>query len=72
MANEADRDARLDSLLTATQDWAKKRRKELQNRIDVSKQILRGRTGSERLAQDSVDAASSVVVEEIEDFLLAP
>ena len=72
MADIAARDARLDALATATKDWAKKQRKLLQDRVAINKKILKGRTGSERLAQASVSAASALVVEEIDSFLLAP
>ncbi len=72
MANTAERDARLDALLSATKSWANKRRTELQNRVTVGKQILKGRTGSERLATSTVNAANVLVVDEIEDFLLTP
>lgn len=71
MASKEERDARIDALLKATQQWAEKRRKELRGRADVGKKILKGRTGSERLAQNSVQAAANLVVDEIEDFLLA-
>lgn len=69
MASTAERNARLDALLTATQTWAEKRRKELTDRVASSKLILQGRTGMERLAQSSVIAASNLVVTEINDFL---
>lgn len=71
MATEAERNARLDKLVTATKAWATQRRAELQHRVDSNKKILRGRTGSERLAQAAVQAASDLVVAEVDDFLLA-
>ncbi len=70
MATVAERNARLDALASATQAWADARTKELQNRVDTAKAILRGRTGSERLAQATVSAASDLVVTEIDDFLV--
>lgn len=72
MADAAARNARLDALLTATQTWATKRRKELTDRASIGKQILRGRSGSERLARNGVEAASTLVVDELDDFLLSP
>lgn len=68
----AARNARLDALVAATTAWADKQTKQLQDRVAISKRILKGRTGSERLAQASVQAASSLVVNEIDEFLLAP
>jgi hypothetical protein len=68
----AARDMRLDALVDATTAWADKQTKSLQDRVASSKKILKGRTGSERLAQSSVQAASALVVTEIDAFLLAP
>lgn len=65
------RNKRLDELLKASKDWAKKRRDEINGRVASSKKILRGRTGSERLARSTVQAASALVVQSIEDFLVA-
>jgi hypothetical protein len=71
VATEQERNARLDKLLVATHAWAAQRRAELQHRALSNKKILQGRTGSERLAQAAVGAASDLVVEQIDDFLLA-
>lgn len=65
-----DRNTRLDKLVEATTAWAATRRTELQNRAAANKKILKGRTGSERLAQASVTAASDLVVDEIDEFLI--
>lgn len=67
--SQADRDARLDKLSQAAQDWGKSRTDELNNRVSSAKAILKGRTGSERLAQATVDASSDLVVASINDFL---
>jgi hypothetical protein len=67
--SQADRNARLDKLSQAAQDWGKSRTDELNNRVSSAKAILKGRTGSERLAQATVDAASDLVVAQIDDFL---
>lgn len=71
MATVAERNKRLDDLVAATKAWAEDRRAELKNRAASNKRILQGRTGSERLARSSVQAASSLVATEIDDFLLA-
>jgi len=65
----ADRNKRLDALLQATTEWSNKRVKELEDRVTITKRILRGRTGSERLASASSTAAQGIVVQEIDDFL---
>jgi hypothetical protein len=71
MASTAERDSRLDALLSAAEAWADARTTELQNRVASSKKILQGRTGSERLAQAAVSATSSLVVAEIDEFLVS-
>lgn len=67
---KAARDARIDALVTATKDWAKNRRAELQARVDSSKRILKGRTGAERLAAHTINTAKELVVDEIDQFLV--
>lgn len=70
MATDAEaRNARLDALLEATNQWADKRTKELTDKVATVKKILKGRTGSERLAESTTSAASDLVVSEIEEFL---
>lgn len=69
MATQTQRNARLDALEQATRQYAEKQRKELKRRVSVCKQILKGRTGSDRLAQAAVDQSSSLVVTTINDFL---
>lgn len=70
MASEAERNKRLDALAQATTAWADKRTKELQDKVLAAKKILKGRTGSERLASSTSQAAQSLLVDEIDDFLL--
>lgn len=71
MATAAERNARLDALVVATQQWATNRRADINHRVASSKKILQGRTGSERLARASVQAASDLVIQSLDDFLLA-
>ena len=70
MATKAERDERLDVLVSATKAWAEARRDQLKKQVATSKKILQGRTGSERLAQASVQAAGLLVIQEIDDFLV--
>ena len=70
MTTRDERNARLDALVEATKTWATRRREDLKNRSASCKKILQGRTGSERLAQSSVQAASDLVVQSIDDFLV--
>jgi hypothetical protein len=69
MATVEERNKRLDALETAVKQYATKQRKSLNARVDVSKRILRGRTGSDRLAQVAVEQSSALVVTTINDFL---
>lgn len=69
MSTQAERNARLDALAIAVKNHADKQRKNLRKRVAINKRILQGRTGSERLAQASVQASSDLVVDEINEFL---
>jgi len=66
----AARNKRLDALGTAVTFWADNKRNDINSRVASSKKILKGRTGSERLAQASVQAASALVADSINDFLI--
>jgi len=68
-ARTAARNARLDALLTATEKWGEIRKKQLTDAVALSKAILKGRTGSDRLAAATVNATSEEVLEEIDEFL---
>jgi hypothetical protein len=65
----SERNARLDALKAATGAWATQQKKRLNDQVALSKRILKGRTGSERLAQASVESVSSLTVDQINDFL---
>ena len=69
MASQAERNARLDRLSTAADSWANKRKRELEAEARMLRTIMKGRTGSERLNNSTVSAASDLVVEEINQFL---
>jgi hypothetical protein len=65
----ADRDARLDALKKATDEWADKEIKRLEDEAKFLKSILKGRTGAGRLANQNVADASKLTVDEIAQFL---
>lgn len=69
VASKEERDARLDELETATKAWAAKRKEYLENQVAVGKKMLKGRTGMERLNNESVQTASGLLVDEINQFL---
>ncbi len=64
-----ERNARLDALRSATEEWATQQKQRLNAQATLGKRILKGRTGSERLAQTSVQSVSELTVEQINDFL---
>lgn len=69
MATIDERNARLDALNTAVQDYATTQLAELNRRVSVNTTILQGRTGSARLAQSAVQQSVTLVVKNINDFL---
>jgi len=71
MSDVTNRNNRLDALVEATNSWADQRTKEYTDKVASVKKILKGRTGSERLASATTQAASDLVVSAIGDFLVA-
>lgn len=72
MTDTADterRDALLDELQSATNDWADAEEQKTQKTIDFMKSVLRGRTGSERLARSNTTEARVLVIDDIDSFL---
>ena len=69
MASQAERDKRLDDLKESVEAWEVKKTKDINDRVALSKRILKGRTGSERLSQAATSAAKSAVISSIDDFL---
>jgi hypothetical protein len=67
----ADRDARLQRLVTATEEWANKRTAQHRKQVDFNKSVLEARPGSDKLAKGASSAASELVAAAIDDFLLA-
>lgn len=70
MASVADRNARLDALSKAAQQWSDSRTKYLNNQVSTLKSILQGRGGANGLSQAGVNATSDLVVSQIDDFLV--
>jgi hypothetical protein len=68
-ASKEERNARLDALGTAISAWATARRNYLNQQVTFSKRVLKGRTGSERLNQASVESAAALAVTQINDYL---
>lgn len=68
-AETAARKARLQKLQEATTKWAEEQTKDINAQIASGKAILKGRTGAERLARDTVSAASASLADDIDFFL---
>lgn len=64
-----DRNSRLDALAASVKEWSAAQQKVLNEQVTVSKALLKGRRGADRLAQASVTAASALVSAEVDDFL---
>jgi len=69
VASQEKRNARLDKLREATAAWADAEEKRLKKETALLKRIMKGRTGAERLNNASVQSASSLVVDELSQFL---
>jgi hypothetical protein len=72
MTAQADlerRNALLDELKKAVDDWAKEEEEKIKKEIDFMKSVLRGRTGSERLARSNTTEARVLVLDDIDSFL---
>ncbi len=59
----------LDDLKTALDDWHTKEIKRIDDEVTFIKSVLRGRTGSERLARSNTAVAQILVIDDITSFL---
>lgn len=67
--SKEERNRRLDQLSGAVKSWAKRRRRQINDQVGFSKRLLRGRTGADRLNNTTVQQASDLLVDEIDQFL---
>ena len=63
------RNVLLDELKAALDEWATHAEQKTRDEIAFMKSVLRGRTGSERLARGTVAAARLLVINDIGSFL---
>jgi hypothetical protein len=63
------RNALLDELKTAVDEWATNEERRVQDEVVFVKSVLRGRTGSERLARSNTAEARVLVIDDITSFL---
>lgn len=65
----AERDALLDRLKEAFDEWYDAEHSRLTDEATYLKSVLRGRTGSERLSRENTTEAETLVVNDITSFL---
>jgi hypothetical protein len=63
------RNALLDELKDALDDWHDQEIKRIDDEVTFAKSVLRGRTGSERLSRSNTAEARVLVVDDINSFL---
>jgi hypothetical protein len=63
------RDALLDDLLEASNEYFQREEARINDEVSFLKSVLRGRTGSERLAQANAEQAEILVIDDIGSFL---
>lgn len=63
------RDKRLDALQKATAEWGKKETKRLKDEVKFLKSVIKGRTGSGKLASQNVSDSSKLLVDSIGQFV---
>ena len=72
MTTQSDIDARnalLDQLKNALEDWHTQTIQKIDDEVDFAKSVLRGRTGSERLQRSNTSEAQILVIDDITSFL---
>ena len=69
VASKSQRDAKLDDLEVAVKEWRDRKKERLETQVTLAKRVLLGRTGAERLNNETVVQATDLLVDEIEEFL---
>lgn len=72
MTAQSDTEARnalLDELQSALDDWHTQEIQRIDDEVTFIKSVLRGRTGSERLARSNTEEARILVINDIDSFL---
>jgi hypothetical protein len=72
MTAQADierRNALLDELKDALDEWGDAEEQKIEDEVTFMKSVLRGRTGSERLARSNTAQARILVIDDINSFL---
>ena len=64
-----ERNKRLDALNQAVIEWGEKEKKRLEDEVKFLKSVLNGRTGAGQLANQGVEDAKALLVDNIGQFL---
>lgn len=63
------RDQLLDELRTAADQWYQAEKKRIEDEVTFLKSVLRGRTGSDRVAKSNTNRGTVLAVNDINSFL---
>jgi len=66
---KVERDKRLDALKAATEEWAAKEKKRLEDEVKFLKSVINSRTGAGQLSSQGVDDSKDLLVQSIGQFL---
>lgn len=68
-SNRERRDQLLDDLQAAVDEWGDAEEKRINDEVKFMRSVLKGRTGSERLAAANSAETQAVLAHDVEDFL---
>ena len=67
---KAERDANLDALQSAVEEWAAKEKTRIEEEIAFLRKVLKGRTGAEEANSTNLAASLELVTAEIDSFII--
>jgi orotate phosphoribosyltransferase len=65
-----ERNALLDQLTDALEDWYEKETKAIQDEADFVRNVVKGRQGAMKLSKGNVEKAKVLVIDDITSFLV--
>ncbi len=67
---KAERDANLDALQSAVEEWTTKEKTRIEEEIAFLRKVLKGRTGAEKANSTNLAASLELVTAEIDSFII--
>jgi len=67
----SSRDEKLNELEKAVTEWAAKTRDLYKRQASLAKSVIKGRTGSERLASSALDKTEKIVLDELDELFIS-